>query len=73
MEKYIIYYDESETSKKYISTIYRNSTSETKDIGGAIEFNKKDLALGIANYLSEREKETYKVLCVKTIMEEVKQ
>lgn len=71
METYIIFFDENQTSRKYLSTIYRNSTNETKDIGDAIEFNEKEMALEIAKYLSKRERQEYKVLCIKTTMEEV--
>lgn len=71
MEKYIVYFDETQTSRKYLSTIYRNSTSESKDIGSAIEFEKKEIAIGIANYLTKREKQEYRVLCIKTTFEEI--
>lgn len=73
MEKYIIYFDETQTSRKYLSTIYRNSTNESKDMGSAIEFDKKEMALGISEYLSKREKQEYRVLCIKTTIEEVKE
>ena len=71
MEKYLIYYDETPTSRKYVQTIYRNSTSESKDLGDAIEFDKKGVALEIAEYLSKRERAEYKVLCIKTTFEEI--
>lgn len=71
MEKYIIYFDETQTSRKYLSIIYRNSTSESKDIGSAIEFEKKEIAIGIANYLKKRERQEYRVLCIKTTFEEI--
>ena len=71
MEKYIIYCDETTTSRKYVYTIYRNSVSDSKDIGDAIEFYDKDTAISVKNYLSKREKEDYKVLCIKTTFDEV--
>ena len=69
-EKYVIYRIEGTSSKKYVYTIYRNNTSESSDIGDAIEFGNKELALQMKDYLSDREKEKYKVLCVKTIIDE---
>lgn len=69
-EKYVIYRIEGTSSKKYIYTIYRNSTSESSDIGNAIEFENKELALSMKDYLSNREKENYKVLCIKTTIDE---
>lgn len=72
MEKYLIYYNESSTSKKYIETIYRNSLSSDTDMGDAIEFEDKETALKIADYLNKRDGVTkYKVMCVKTTIEEV--
>ena len=71
MEKYVIYYYESATNKKYIGTIYRNSVNDTKDIGDAIEFEDRETAINVKNYLSKREKEDYKVLCIKTTFDEV--
>lgn len=71
MEKYIIYFDETQTSRKYLSTIYRNSTSESKDLGSVIEFDKKETALEVSEYLTKREKTEYKVLCIKTTFEEI--
>lgn len=71
MEKYIIYFDETQTSRKYLSTIYRNSTTESKDLGSAIEFDKKETALEMSEYLTKREKTEYKVLCIKTTFEEI--
>lgn len=72
MEKYIIYKVEGTSSKKYIQTIYRSDTSESVDVGNAIEFSNKELALKICEYLNERENEKYKVMLIKTtIIEEV--
>lgn len=71
MEKYLIYYDETSTSKEYISTIYRNSKSTTTDMGNAIEFNDKETAILIKKYLNQREGTTkYKVMCIKTTIDE---
>lgn len=72
MEKYLIYFDETPTSRKYLTYFYRNSVSDTKDIGDAIEFDEKQTALNLSEYLKRREKTNkYKVLCVKTTIEEV--
>lgn len=72
MEKYLIYFNDTPTSKRYVSTIYRNSSNDTTDIGDAIEFDNKDVALNVAEYLNKRTGTTkYKVLCIKTTMEEV--
>ncbi len=71
MEKYIIYYNESSTSKQYISTIYRNSKSTTTDMGDAIEFEDKETVLKVKDYLNKREGVTkYRVMCIKTTIEE---
>ena len=73
MEKYVIYYDETETNKQYISTIYRTSKSVNSDIGDAIEFGDKETALKIRDYLNTREGVTkYKAMVIKTTREEVK-
>jgi hypothetical protein len=72
MEKYLIYYNETSTSKKYIETIYRNSTSTDTDMGDAIEFDDKETALKVADYLNKRDSVSkYKVMCIKTTIEEV--
>lgn len=72
MEKYLIYYNETSTSKKYIETIYRNSISTDTDMGDAIEFMDKDTALKVKDYLNNRDGVTkYKVMCIKTTTEEV--
>ena len=72
MEKYLIYYNETSTSKKYIETIYRNSTSTDTDMGDAIEFDDKETALKVADYLNKRDSvNKYKVMCIKTTIEEV--
>lgn len=70
MEKYIIYKNEGTTSRKYLQTIYRSSTSESSDIGNAIEFPNKELAIETCNYINDREVEKFKVLCIKTTIEE---
>ena len=71
MEKYLIYCNETSTSKQYISTIYRNSKSSTTDMGDAIEFEDKETALKVKDYLNEREHVTkYRVMCIKTTVEE---
>lgn len=72
MEKYLIYFDETPTSRKYVSYLYRNSISDTKDIGSAIEFDDKQTVINVCAYLNRRERVTkYKSLCIKTTIEEV--
>ena len=71
-EKYLIYFDETPTSKKYLRYIYRSSISSDTDIGDAIEFDDKETALKIKDYLNRREDvNKYKVMCIKTTTEEV--
>lgn len=71
MEKYLIYYNETSTSKDYISTIYRNSKNTSNDMGNAIEFDDKETALKVKDYLNKREGVTkYKVMCIKTTFDE---
>lgn len=71
MEKYLIYYNETSTSKQYISSIYRNSKSANTDMGDAIEFENKETALKVKEYLNKREGVTkYKVMCIKTTIDE---
>lgn len=71
-EKYVIYYKETETSKKYIETIYRNSISTDTDMGDAIEFYDKDVAIKVADYLNKRDRvNKYRVMCIQTTMLEV--
>lgn len=71
-EKYVIYYDETATSRKYVYNIYRTSVSESKDIGDAIEFEDKDTAIKVRDYLNKREKRNdFNVVCMKTTIEEV--
>lgn len=65
-EKYIIFKREGTSSKKYLTTIYRNSISTSSDIGDALEFNNKDLAVDLAEILGKRERETLYVLSVVT-------
>ena len=72
MAKYIIYFNEGTASKKYVHYIYRNSVSDSEDIGDAIEFDSKELSLMLMEYLNKREGTTkYKVMCIKTTIEEV--
>jgi hypothetical protein len=71
MEKYVIYFNETSTSKEYIGTIYRNSKSAYTDIGEAIEFDDKETAIMVKDYMNKREGTTkYKVMCIKTTIEE---
>lgn len=71
MEKYLINYNETPTSKKYVYTIYRNSINDSTDIGDAIEFYDRETAIAVKNYLNMREGTTkYKVMCIKTIVDE---
>ena len=71
MEKYLIYFNETPTSKQYISYVYRNSLSKSSDIGDAIEFDDKDTAIKMKDYLSRRDSVSkYKVMCIKTTIEE---
>ena len=71
MTKYVIYKNEGTTNKKFVQTIYRNSTSESSDMGDALELSNKELALGLCYYLNDRDSEKYKVMCIKTTIEEV--
>lgn len=71
MTKYVIYRNEGTTNKKFIQTIYRNSTSESSDMGDALELPNKELALGLCYYLNDRDSEKYKVMGIKTTIEEV--
>lgn len=73
MEKYIIYYLNTNDARRYLETIYRNNESVDEDIGEAIEFTNKNVALNVADYLNNRKSCSYeyKVLSVKTIVEEV--
>lgn len=70
MEKYLIYYNESETSKQYVETIYRTYESLDKDMGDAIEFPTKELALLVCDFLRKRSQKDYKVMLIKTTIEE---
>ena len=71
MEKYIIYFNETTTSKEYIGTIYRNSKSSYTDIGEAIEFDDKETAIMVKDYMNKREGTTkYKVMCIRTTIDE---
>lgn len=72
MEKYLIYYNESADSKKFVYSIGRNSNSHSTDIGDAIELNDKETALRVKEYINAREGVTkYRVMCIKTTTEEV--
>lgn len=72
MEKYLIYFNEGTASKEYVHCIYRGSVSDSKDIGSAIEFDDKETALKVKDYLNRREGTTkYKVVCIKTSIEDV--
>lgn len=71
-EKYLIYYNETSTSKKYVEYIQRNSCQHDTDMGDAIEFDDKDTALKVAEYLNKRQHSyKYLVMCIKTSIEEV--
>lgn len=72
MEKYLIYYNYTDTCKKYITTIQRTNTYTSEDTGDAIEMGDKETALKTRDYINEREKTSkYKVMCIKTTTEEV--
>ena len=72
MEKYLIYYNETSTSKKYVEYINRNNESTDTDMGDAIEFDNKEVALSICEFLNRRNasRNSYKVMCIKTTIEE---
>ena len=72
MEKYVIYYNETTTSKKYVEYINRNGESTDADMGDAIDFDTKELALSVCDFLNRRNARNYayKVMCVKTVIEE---
>lgn len=55
MEKYLIFKKTSETNREYVYYIQRNSTSTSDDIGNAIEFDNKELALSMAKFLTNRD------------------
>lgn len=70
MDKFVIFFNETSTNRKYIEYIYRTSVSTDKDIGDAIEFDDKETALLVAKYLNNREGTTkYKVMVIKTTCE----
>ena len=71
MEKYIIYKEEGTSNKEYVGTIYRNSVSTDSDIGDALELPTKSLALDLCDFLNKRGNVKYKVMCIKTTIEEV--
>ena len=72
MEKYLIYYEETPTSKKYVENIYRTSEGTDTDIGDAIEFDTKETALAVCEFLNRRNalRNRYKVMCIRTTIEE---
>ena len=74
MEKYILQRIYENEKIQYLSAIYRTSTSTTTDIGDALEFTNKEVALAICNELNERQYTgyTFKVLAIKTVIEEIK-
>lgn len=55
MEKYLIFRKTSETNREYIYQISRNSVSTQDDIGYAIEFDNRELAISMATYLTNRD------------------
>lgn len=65
MKKYVLFTKDG-SSKKFIQSIYRNSTSKSTDIGDAIEFVNDEQAMTMAEYLSRREKEDFYVMCIET-------
>ena len=73
MEKFVIYKEISETNREYVYYIQRNSVSFDKDIGDAIEFTNKELALSMATYLENRSTANIKlkVLSIKTTYETI--
>lgn len=74
MEKYILQRIYDSDKPVYLATIYRGSLSHSSDIGEALEFEDKETALNICKYVNERKDSsyTYKVLLVKTVIEEIK-
>lgn len=70
MTKYVIYKNEGTQNKKFIQTIYRNSTSESSDMGDALELPDKELALKLCDYLNNRENEKFKVMSISITFEE---
>lgn len=72
MEKYLIYYNDTPTSKKYVEYINRNGETTDNDMGDAIEFDGDELALMICEFLNRRNchRNNYKVMRIKTIIEE---
>lgn len=71
MEKYLIFEKTSETNRKYVYQISRNSLYTTEDIGDAIEFYDKETAMLIAKYLTKRN-ESNKRFYVLSMITEVK-
>lgn len=65
MKKYVLFTKDG-SSKKFIQSIYRNSTNKSTDIGDAIEFVNDEQAMTMAEYLSRREKEDFYVMCIET-------
>ena len=71
MIKYVIFKNEGTSNKKFVQTIYRASTSESSDMGDALELSNKELALQLCEYLNERENEKYRVMSISVTLEEV--
>lgn len=71
MEKYLIFEKTSETNRKYVYQIGKNSIFTTEDIGNGIEFYDKETAMLIAKYLTKRN-ETNKRFYVLSMITEVK-
>ena len=67
----MIYKKENETNKRFIYSIGRGSCNTSGDMGDAIEFNDKEIALMLAKSLSKRDRENYRVLSITTTIEEV--
>ena len=74
MKKYILQRIYDSEKPVYLTAIYRGSLSNSSDIGDALEFEDKETALNICKYVNERKDTsyTYKVLSIKTVIEEVK-
>ena len=56
-----------------VEYIQSNGESTDTDIGDAIEFDNKELALTMCEFLNRRNasRNNYKVMCIKTTIEEV--
>lgn len=70
METFVVFDKTSETNREYLKTLHRANYYTDKDIGEAIEFPNKELAISIANYLNDREEcKTFYVLKITTTEE----